>query len=236
MAAGHLQDVTVTVFTGAWGEQFKDYIPGWWDAVLAMDPLPNEVVIVYGDPDRIGLRDSVPEGVPFPVKRVPWTVVPTVANLWNCAVNHASSDWVVPCPIDDRLTPHALLDIPVADASGAELLVDAIRFKNTGEVWQGTWAPSLMARGMTLPTMAPFKKSLLDRIPDPFPAIYYSDWGFYMRCAKAGIQTYQSNNIRMVYNDSLGVGRESEMDPERKQRADDEAREYAVKIGLAAAR
>ena len=87
--------VTTTVFTGAWGEHFKSFIPGWWEAVLAMDPLPDEVVIVYRDPDVLGMSDAVPN-TPFPVKRIPWTGVCTVANLWNCAITVSYTHLTLP--------------------------------------------------------------------------------------------------------------------------------------------
>lgn len=229
---GRLVSPSFTVFTGAWGEHFQPYIEGWWDAVLAMDPAPSEVVLVYGDPDWLGVSKSVPEGVPFPVVKIPYTGVRTVANLWNAAVDHAKGDWLLPVPIDDRVTPDAMRELAAADAAGAEIIADAVRFKSTGQVWQGIWLPSLMGYSMTVPTFAPFKRSLRDRIPVLFPSIYYSDWGFYMQCVKANAAVFQGSTVRLVYNDELGVGRESEMSDERKAAADAEAREFALSLGI----
>lgn len=224
--------MSVTVFTGAWGAQYRHHIPGWWQAVLALDPAPDEVLLVTAVPDRIGLADSA-ASVPLPVRVVQHHGPHTVARFWNTAAEHAAGDWLVPCPIDDRLLPEALVEIPAA--GGAELFVDAVRFKNTGEVWRGQWLPERIGSGMTLPTFCPFRRSLRHRMPVLFPDIYFSDWGFYMHCAAVGVTAYHASTVRMLYNDDLGVGRESDMGPELQMERQREAFNYAVSLGLAAA-
>lgn len=227
--------MTISVPVAAWGLEWAQFVDGWWDAVEQMTRKPDQIVIAYENPDLAGLSES-------------WRHIDGVSILgivlepggftdyWNQAMRACSGDWIAPCCIDDRFLPDALTEIEAADEAGAELLVDAIRWKYRGDEWRGYWDPVAIGRVLTLPGAAPFKRSLFDRVGGFKADIYSSDWAFYMDAAAAGVKTYQASTVRIVFDEGNAHSTRSgvRLDADTRRQADEQMVEYARALGLRA--
>ena len=225
--------VPVSVPVAVWGRAFAEFIPGWWDAVLAMDPMPTQIVIGYENPDMAGLVDSVPDDLPCDVKGI---VLEDggFGDYWNQVFRACDEAWIAPCCIDDRFLPGALARIPDADEAGAELLVDGIVWKYRGGEWRGYWDAAAIGRVLTLPGAAPFKRSLFDRVGGFRADVYSSDWAFYMDAAVAGVRTFQADTLRIVFDEGNAHSTRSgvRLDADTRRAADEQIHALAVELGL----
>jgi hypothetical protein len=153
---------------------------------------------------------------------------------WNEVMRACSSDWISVCCIDDRYLPAALDEIDAADEAGAELLVDAIRWKYRGDEWRGYWDASAIGRVLTLPGAAPFKTSLFDRVGGFREDIYSSDWAFYIDAAAVGVKTYQADTVRIVFDEGNAHDTRSgvRLDADTRRMADEQIAAYAREKGM----
>jgi hypothetical protein len=225
--------VTVSVATAAWGADFAQFVPGWWDAVRELKRKPDEIVVAYEDPDFAGMFDAVPDDLDIRI----YGIVLEASGFterWNEVMRACTSDWISVCCIDDRYLPGALDEIDAADEAGAELLVDAIRWKYRGDEWRGYWDPAAIGRVLTLPGAAPFKRSLFDRVGGFREDIYSSDWAFYIDAAAAGVQTYQADTVRIVFDEGNAHDTRSgvRLDADTRRMADEQIAAYAREKGM----
>jgi glycosyltransferase involved in cell wall biosynthesis len=225
--------VRISVATAAWGLEFAQFVPGWWDAIRAMTRKPDQIVIGYENPDLASLSASVPDDLGIDI--LGFVLEPGgFTNYWNQVMRACNGDWIAVCCIDDRFLPDALVEVQAAEDAGAELLVDSIQWKYRGDVWTGYWDASVIGRVLTLPGAAPFRRSLFDRVGGFREDIYSSDWAFYMDAAKENVVTYQASTVRIVFDEGNAHDTRSgvRLDSDTRSSADAEIAEYARKIGL----
>jgi len=225
--------VTISVATAAWGADFAQFVPGWWDAVRGLSRKPDEIVIAYEDPDMAGMVDAVPDDLDIGVRGIVLEA-DGFTERWNEVMRACTSDWISVCCIDDRYLPGALDEIDAADEAGAELLVDAIRWKYGGTEWRGYWDASAIGHVLTLPGAAPFRRALFDRVGGFREDIYSSDWAFYIDAAYAGVQTYQADTVRIVFDEGNAHDTRSgvRLDAETRRMAYEQIVELAREKGM----
>lgn len=165
-----------------------------------MDPMPDQVVIVIGPDDHAGIRDLVSDDIPAKIV----TLDQPFSNAYfRAGVENTETEWVGFSGIDDEMLPHAYKDLP--HAGNAEIMVGTI-ILSTGHIWRGTWNPEALARHNTLPAHSPFRRSLYDQVGG-FPDIHWSDWGFWLKCARYGARTFTSPEPLAIFD--VGADRET---------------------------
>lgn len=220
---------SVTVATAVWGEQYVQFMPGWWDAISKLERKPDQIVLglgreVYGDVYATIPDDMVVHIFPLNTENH--------GAVWNALIDECASEWLCVCPADDRLTPEALNDV---DAAGdAELIVDSIQYLGSGSVWRGGWDFSNIRHMMPMPQMAIARKTLYDRVGGIREDIRWSDWAFYIDAFVADARVYHSDIVRMIFDEGLNHVTESGrlLDSGVRNAADQQLREYAVSRGL----
>ena len=211
--------MSISLITIAEGEAYKSFVPRWWESVIRMDPMPDSIIIVIGAEDRAGVLDVITEDVPVCVVSLD---EPFSNAYFTAGFSAADTDWVGFCGIDDQMLPRAYADIPEATLLGAEIIPGTIVLSN-GQVWRGTWNVEALQRHNTLPAHSPVTKELWERVGG-FPDIRWSDWGFWLKCAKENPAIYQATEPLAIFD--IGDGRETmsgvTLDPAIRARADAE--------------
>ena len=140
---------TVTVAGAIWGEQYLQFMPGWWQALEKLERKPDQIILGIGPKVFEDVVSNIPD----------WAVVhyfvlqtENHGAVWNQLIEHCDSEWLCVCPADDRLTPEALNDV---DAAGdAELIVDSIQYLSNGFIWRGSWDFTNIKHLMPMPQLA----------------------------------------------------------------------------------
>jgi hypothetical protein len=228
--------VTISVPVAVWGADWGRFVGGYFEAIDLMTRKPDEIILGLTDPDETGCRRMLED---IQLTEIPLTVVTleeggSFSEWWNRVFDACTSDWLAPCCIDDRFLPDALTEIQAAEDAGAELLVDAIRWKYRGDEWRGYWDAAAIGRVLTLPGAAPFRRSLYDKIGGFRSEIYSSDWAFYMDAAALGVKTYQASTVRIIFDEGNAHATRSgvQMSPEQRDAAYRQVFEYAERLGL----
>lgn len=220
---------TVTLGLACWGEQYGQFLPEWWDAVLKLERKPDEIILAHGVGDKAGLVASIPAGV---VAKVIEVNSLNSSRYWNELINACSSEWLIVCPSDDRLLPEALNDLENADNAGADLIVDAIRYKTSGRVWKGSWDPSAFGSIMTAPQLSICRKNLYERVGGIKENYRWSDWIFHIDVSQTDAVIYFSDIVRMVFDEGFSHETESGrlLPPEARSAGDQQVRDYVASL------
>lgn len=215
--------MTISLYTVAEGADYGPFVARWWESVQRMDPMPNEIVIVIGSEDRAGVRKVI--GREDRVKVVQLDE-PFSNRYFSTGAEACSSEWVGFCGIDDVMLPRGYSQVPAANERGADIMVGTIILSN-GATWRGSWAPQALRRYNTLPAHSPFRKSVYERVGG-FPDIHWSDWGFWLRCARAGVTVAHSLEPIAIFD--IGEGRETMsgvgLSESKRRAADAELQEF----------
>lgn len=211
-----MREVNLTLWAQLEGEEYKGFLPDWWDAVQKMDPYPREVVLVIHERHRKFVQEVTGDGTKVIALNEPYSMKYVVTALEN-----ATSEWVGFCGIDDRMYPNAYHDL--ADHNGeGEIMVGTLEL-STGQTWHGSWNIEDLKRANTLPALSPHRKSLYNRLGG-YPEIRWWDWGFWLKSAKAGVEVFHSS-IPIAWFD-VGTDRQTigglSLDEEVRARADAE--------------
>jgi hypothetical protein len=210
---------TISLYTIAQGVEYAQFASRWWSSVVAMDPLPDEVVIVIGKEDHAGIRDLVTDDVNT---RIVELDEPFSNAYFRAGADAGSCTWIGFCGIDDQMLPQAYADIPEATRAGAEILVGTVLL-SSGTIWRGSWNPLSLRQFNTLPAHSPVRRSLYERAGG-FPDIHWSDWGFWLRCADLHPQVMNSSHPTAIFD--VGEDRETmsgvSLDPQVRAAADAE--------------
>ena len=192
----------VSLYTVAEGEDYAPFVKGWWESVQTVVPMPDEIVVVIGKDDHANARPIMDND-----ERVTLIELdePFSNNFFTAGVEACTGDWISFCGIDDRMLPLAYNELSIADHQGAEIMVGTIVLSN-GATWRGIWDPTALQHHNTLPAHSPFRKSLYDRVGG-FPDIRWSDWGFWLKCARAGVNVHHSSQPIAIFD--IGEGRET---------------------------
>lgn len=225
---------TIGIVTTVWGENYTRFIPKWWEAVTTLERQPDEVTFVTDIINEETIRLNTPSHL-VDVINIVTIINPEELNFndfWDKAYRSCNQEWLVTCCIDDVFLPRALSAIDDADQAGAELVIDGCMISPDNNVWQGYWNPEEIFNTITLPGNAPMKKDLYERVGGFDQDIYWSDWAFYMKAAKAGVKVYQTDIIRIIFD--VGVNHKTRsgalLDPETRQWADNQIHNYAAEL------
>jgi hypothetical protein len=201
-AASYQTKPTITLYTVAEGAAYAPFAERWLDSVKAMNPLPDEIVIVIGPDDHCQIRNRDMAGLNT---RIIQLDEPFSNAYFRAGAENATSEWVAFCGLDDQMLPHAYKDLAHANAINANIMVGTIYLSN-GTLWRGTWNPSALRNHNTLPAHSPIKKSLYQRVGG-FPDIHWSDWGFWLLAAANGAKPFHSPEPLAIFD--IGENRET---------------------------
>jgi hypothetical protein len=222
---------TISVLTAVWGERYTQFIPKWWDGVVSLQRKPDEILIFT---DTIN-KESMKLHIPIYLRKI--TNVEVIVNLefndvWDNAFRACSKEWLAVCCIDDVFLPEALNAIDEADEAGAELVADSNLFHPSGNIFRGYWDPEEIFNRLTMPGAAPMKREMYERIGGFDKDIYFSDWAFYMKAAKAKIKVYQTDIIRIIYDEGVNHQTQSGamLDSITRMNAENQIRAYSMKL------
>lgn len=225
---------TIGIVTTVWGSNYTKFIPKWWEAVSNLERQPDEVTVVTDSINEEAIRSNAPDHLADVLNIV---IVSNPEELdfndfWDKAYRSCNQKWMVTCCIDDVFLPKALSAIDDADADEAELVIDGCILYPHNTVWNGYWNPDEIYNRITLPGNAPMTKDLYERVGGFDRDIYWSDWAFYMKAAKAGVKVYQTDTMRITHN--LGADYKTRsgvsLDSETRQWADNQIRVYAKEL------
>lgn len=226
--------VTISVPVAVWGEGWGRFAAGYFAAIDQMTRKPDEIILGLEAEDATGLRDRAEDLCSVPVRVVTLPDGAGFSEYWNAVFEACSGEWIAPCCIDDRFLEDALVEVQAAEDAGAELLVDAIRWKYRGGEWVGYWNPAEIGRVLTLPGAAPFRRSLYDRIGGFRSDVRWSDWAFYLDAAALGARTYQASTVRILFDEGNDHATRSgvQVDPGERAAANAEIVALAESLGL----
>lgn len=187
-----------TLFTMSLGfknpDPFARFVPQWYRAIAAMDPLPAAVCVAHPYGDASGVT-HVPDGFPVPVLFVE-VVSRNPTDFLQAAVERAPTAWVSWAGIDDTVLPDAFRDVAAATAAGADVIVG--KYVADGCVY-GDWSPQQLTSG-SLNRMAPnspFTVAAFRRVGG-WPDVHFHDWGLWIKFAHAGVTVFHSDVVGMI--------------------------------------
>lgn len=190
------------VYGGEAAAHYRPFVAGWWDAVRQMNPLPDEVVIARTIPDPIGLSE-VPDDIPCSVATVRLADGATGAEAWNAAVDAATGDWVSVIGVDDEPLPGLFVEIPAAEAAGADVLVGN-QVERGSHTWCGQWDVVEQRRANCVPGSSPFRRQRWQEVGG-FPAgLRWWDWGFWLMLHRAGCRGHVASVETVVFDPGRG--------------------------------
>jgi hypothetical protein len=223
---------TIGIVTTVWGEKYTRFIPKWWEAVSTLERKPDEVTVVTDSINKEVVRSHAPSDLVLNLVIVDNPDDLNFNDFWDKAYRSCNQKWMVTCCIDDVFLPKALSAIDDADLHDAELVIDGCIMAPHNSVWSGYWNPDEIFNTITLPGNAPMTKDLYERVGGFDRDIYWSDWAFYMKAAKAGVKVYQTDNLRIIFD--VGTQHETRsgvlLPPETRQWADNQIRSYAAEL------
>lgn len=219
--------MTIGLMTIAEGKDYAPFVQRWWDSVIAMNPLPDEVIVVIGRDDAAGTRNVITDEA---LVRLVVLDEPFSNNYFTEGVKATTSEWVGFCGVDDMMLPRAYSEVQYATALGAEIMVGSVLL-NGEKLWRGSWNPSVMHQYNPLPAHSPFRKELWERVGG-FPDLHWSDWGFWLKCATQNPSVYQAVEPTAIFD--TGEGRETMsgvgLDTRKRIEADQELRDFAASL------
>ena len=223
---------TISVVSAIWGLEFRRFVNRWWDSVVALERIPDQIVVITDRDNLDFFETSRPDGYDVSVKIVAVDGELTSTEYWDMAYRECDMDWIVGLSIDDLFVSEALNDIDRADAEGCELVADGCRFSDQPRIWKGYWNPVEIFDSMTMPGGAPMRKDMYERVGGLPNEIYWLDWAFYMVCAKAGVKVFQSDLIRMIFDEGYTHKTISgqQLDSGTREMANNQIRQFATML------
>jgi hypothetical protein len=223
---------TISVVTAVWGDRYTQFIDKWWQSVTTLERQPDEIVVITDPANKLPAETQTPMNL-APITKVITLVTETDFNgYWDLAFRSVNQDWIATCCIDDVFLPAALNAIDEADQAGAEMVADSCALHPSGTIWHGYWDPQEMFTRMTMPGAAPMKKAMYERIGGFDRHIYWSDWAFYMKAAKAGIKVHHTDIVRIIFDEGANHQTQSGrlLNPVIRQQADAQIRAYSADL------
>jgi hypothetical protein len=224
--------VTISVVNATWGERYHQFIPRFWSGVTSLERKPDEVVMVVGSADEQVIRDSIPAGFENRMKIVV-ADLPHFNDYFDLAFSSASSDWLAWCSIDDWFFAEALNEVDAAAADGCDLVCDTVVLHPSGQIFEGSWDPVKIFYRLVMPGAAPMTAELYERLDGFDRNIYFSDWGFYIKAAAAGVKVHPTKIKRIMYDQGVNhVTMSGPLKPEHvDQMAHEQIRALAQRLG-----
>jgi len=217
------------LFTQSRAERYGVFLPRWWKAISRLDRQPDQIVIVHHESNLARVPESVPAEYASRVKLVS-TPVEDGNAYGNLCVTAADTDWVAFCGLDDQVLPNGYDEL--VECGSAEIMVGGIRLSSGSEV-RGVWDVEQLKRTNVMVAHSPFRKSLWERVGRG-PEIYWSDWGFWAKCAMAEATTFRAQNVQVLFD--LGESHETEsgvlLPQQKRLEATEEFFVFAREIGF----
>lgn len=189
----------VTLVTPLLGEQYVHHLPAWLENIAALDPAPAEVILVLHERHaHLALPDSV---------LVVWVDTDDIAEAFNIGFMLARTEWLAAGSIDDRYLPEAFAQLP--DADGYDVQGFTAR-THTGTLIGSNLDNVTRDRNAVL-FHSPFTRDLFDRV-GPWPAVYWHDWGFWLKAKAAGARMHRAEGVQVIY-DNTTPGRLTDLAP-----------------------
>jgi hypothetical protein len=189
---------TISVVTCCYGIEYAEFIPRWWQSVLALNRKPDEIILGIDKGDPTGLSRSIPEGIKARI-----IVLPEGGNVdkWDFAVRKAKSKWWCYAPIDDEFLPEALDEVDKADEEGADFLVDSIIVRDSGFVAKGDWNTKDIATRLPIPGWPPTTLAIYKKLARN--DYKFGDWAFQIDAAATGAKPYFANTKRIIWDSGV---------------------------------
>lgn len=171
-------------------DRYAHYLPGWASAVGALDPAPDQVLIVSESRPRADLLPA------WEWRRLVVDAEPTFGGLWDQAIEPVGTDWVAWIGVDDRYRPGALTGLDETDA-------DVVGFGfayTTGQTWmpQPTRGNVLACNSNQVPCGSPLRRSLWE--PGwGAPFGLFGDWATWVGMALAGAEFTATGRVDVDY-------------------------------------
>lgn len=223
---------TISVVSAIWGSGYGQFLDRWWHSVIALERQPDQIVIITDKDNSHLINMNAPSGYGADFKLIVLDNDLSFNDYWDAAFRECNMNWIVTCCIDDVFMPEALNDIDRADAEGCELVADGVRFTDQARVWKGYWNAVEIFHSMTMPGAAPMRKDLYERVGGFPKQIYWSDWAFYMICAKTGVRVFQSDLIRIIFDEGYRHKTQSgqQLDPAIRAFANAQIKDFATML------
>ena len=175
----------VTVYTVCYG-LYDQYLPRWFEFVCAMDPAPVDVVVVTDRAQPVDVRQVIAP------RRGRWPY----STYLNDAVAAAKTDHVAAVDVDDEVLPDALadtnfdVDVFVWGLQRSDGLLHMPTCRSAQEVLALDYNPYNHGSVHTVDIW---------RRAGGYRDIAYSDWGFFVDCARVGATFATSNRPNYRY-------------------------------------
>lgn len=183
---------------GPIGNPYAQFVDRWWRGVLRMNPRPAEVIVAHTLPEPLGLLEYPVSGIAV---RSVVVSVSDAASVYNAGVEAASQPWISTIGVDDTYRPDALALLQDADAAGADIMLWD-HYELGSHVWNCFWDPKTLKTANTVQGSSPFRRELWRRVGG-FPRIGWFDWGFWLRCAKAGAKAFATHRVGVDFDPGI---------------------------------
>lgn len=191
--------MTIAIVTSVYGDEYLAFLPGWAQAVAALDRKPDSIAIAYnGQASEYQAAVNDLLDVTWVADLRPYRVHPQVRV--NAAIAATQDDWIVKMDVDDRLLPHALSGWEDADA-------DVVNFGYTVGAMQlpsrqVSASEMLRKAGNSIGSGSPFRRWVWEQ--NPFEDRAYDDWVFWIKAARAGARFTATGRVDYTYTQHAG--------------------------------
>jgi hypothetical protein len=221
---------TLTIATACWGEPYAQFIPRFWQGVASLNKKPDEIILGIEQDDIAGFASSIPDGYNT---KIHVFESDNFQTRWLEVMMLATSDWLIGIAVDDELLPEAFDELDQADEQDADIYVDSIIVRQSGQRAVGAWDTSNLAHKMPCPGGPATKKDLFKQIGFK-TELRWIDWIFLIDAVKLGAKPYISKTTRIIYDDGQDRNTWSSvcMDATKRQAYCDEVTAYAKSLGF----
>lgn len=166
--------MSVTVITALYGHDYDRYLEGWEQAIKALNPKPDAVLI---GTDR-GRYTELPTVIAAPTQR--WRS----PFYWNLCAQQATTDWVWVLDIDDRFKPDAMAILKDRDC---DIVQVGYQEQDSGIIYL---PPHLNNDDIAnrpdcyFVCGSPIRREWL--LANPYPDVAYTDWAQWRQSARRG--------------------------------------------------
>jgi hypothetical protein len=188
---------TISLPLAIWGNGYGGFLQRWIEGVNALNVRPNEIVIVTDIANK-NVLESVDTDIP--TKTYSYDLADY--RLWDKAIRKCKSKWVAICNVDDQFLPGALDEIAIADEQGCNLVLDALRVKQTGHIWRGHWDESVLPRQFTAVGAEPMTKELYIAAGGYEHTYQFPDWALAVHIVHRKLaKPYTASTHRILFDD-----------------------------------
>jgi hypothetical protein len=175
----------VTIYTVCYGN-YDRYVRDWWESVQALDPAPADVVMVTDRPQGVACRQVIAA----PTGRYAYS------TYLNRAVAACKTDHVAMLDVDDMALPDALAgtdfdaDVFIWGLERTDGKVHCPTYRSADEVLSLDYNPYNHGGVHTVDVW---------RRAGGFRDVAYSDWAFFIDCARVGAEFAVSGRVNYRY-------------------------------------